>query len=257
MELSHYIIAILGGTFAGVINTLAGNGSAITLTILTEILNLPPNLANGTNRVGVLTQSAAGTYGFYKNGKLDVQKSWAYIIPTIIGAIAGVIIAVYVSNEQFKRVFSFMMVAMLFVILINPKRWLQKTDLNKKINYWWVIPLFLAIGFYGGFIQMGMGIFFLAAMVLGARYNIIDSNAVKSFVVAIYTIVVIAIFQWKGLIDWKFGLILAIGQTVGGYWAANFASQYKKADLWAYRLLVVIVILAIIKIFNIHQYLLP
>jgi len=253
MEFHHIIIAILGGAFAGIINTLAGNGSAITLTILTEVLQLPGNMANGTNRVGVLAQSMAGSYAFHKNGKLDLNKSWIYIICTVIGAIAGVMLAVYVSNEQFKSVFSVMMVAMLFVILIKPKRWLRQTDLEQNVNYWLAVPLFLAIGFYGGFIQMGMGIFFLAAMVLGAKYSIIDSNAVKSFVVMLYTIFVIAIFQWKGLIDWKFGLILAIGQTAGGWWAANFASNYEKADLWAYRLLVVIVFLAIFKLFNVHR----
>jgi uncharacterized membrane protein YfcA len=48
----HYAIAIIGSAVAGSINTLAGNGSAITLTILTELLGLPGNMANGTNRVG-------------------------------------------------------------------------------------------------------------------------------------------------------------------------------------------------------------
>jgi len=143
---------------------------------------------------------------------------------------------------------------MLFVILIKPKRWFQKTDHTREVNYFLTIPVFLAVGFYGGFIQMGMGIFFLAAMVLVARYNLIDSNAVKIFVVGAYTIIVIGIFQWQGLIDWKIGCILGAGQMTGGWAAAHFASKYEGADVWAYRLLVVIVILAIIKIFKIHTF---
>ena len=58
LEWYHYLIAILGSALAGSINTLAGNGSAITLTILTEPIGLPGNLANGTNRIGIFTQSA-------------------------------------------------------------------------------------------------------------------------------------------------------------------------------------------------------
>ncbi len=255
MEWWQYLIAIIGGALAGVVNTLAGSGSAITLTILTEVLGLPGNVANGTNRVGILTQSWAGSIAFYQNGKLDVTKSWAYITPTIIGAVAGVFAAVYVSNEQFKIVFKVLMVLMLFVILIKPKRWLRESDFNKKPNLVIAIPIFLALGFYGGFIQMGMGIFFLASMVLIARYSIIDSNAVKSFVVAIYTILVIAIFQYKGLIDWKIGGILAIGQTAGGWYSAQFASKFPSADIWAYRLLVVIVIYAILKLFGVFDFL--
>ena len=59
-----YLIAMVGAAVAGAINTMAGNGSAITLTILTELLGLPANIATGTNRVGVFTQSLATTYGF-------------------------------------------------------------------------------------------------------------------------------------------------------------------------------------------------
>ncbi|MEO0775963.1 MAG: sulfite exporter TauE/SafE family protein, partial [Bacteroidota bacterium] len=111
------------------------------------------------------------------------------------------------------------------------------------------IPLFLAIGFYGGFIQMGMGIFFLAAMVLGARYSINDANAVKLVAVSAYTLLCIAIFQWQGLIHWPFGLLLALGQVIGATIAANFASQHPQADLWAYRFLVVIIVLALVRLF--------
>ncbi len=252
MEPWHYIVAIGGGFVAGAINTLAGNGSAITLTILTEILQLPGNLANGTNRVGVFLQSAAGTLAFYKNGRLSLQRSWLYIVVTIIGAIAGVLLAIWVSNEQFKTVFKYLMVVMLFVILVKPKRWLRETDLNRIPNLWIAIPLFLGIGFYGGFIQMGMGIFFLAIMVLCAHYSLTDGNAVKLFVVAAYTILVLAIFHWKELVDWKIGGIIAIGQASGGWLTAHYASKNEQANLWAHRLLVVIVTLVVIKLFFIR-----
>ena len=251
MEWYIYLIAIIGGFFAGIINTLAGSGSAITLTILTELIGLPPNVANGTNRIGVLTQGWAGSYAFYKNGKLNLQGGMPYILPSIIGAVIGVIVAVNVSNEQFKTAFSYLMIAMLFIILVKPKRWLRETDTTNPPALWISIPLFLTLGFYGGFIQMGMGVFYLAAMVLIAKFNIIDSNAIKTFVVAVYTILVVAIFQYKGLIEWYFGLVIAIGQTAGGWLAATYASRYKGADVWAYRLLVVVVIFAILKLFNI------
>lgn len=97
--------------------------------------------------------------------------------------------------------------------------------------------------------------FFLAIMVLGARYSIMNANAVKSAVVMIYTVVVIAIFQYKGLIDWKIGLLMAVGQTAGGWLTAIYGSKYKGANVWAHRLLVIIVVAAIIKLFGWHEWL--
>ena len=251
MEIYHYLIAIFGGLIAGCINTLAGNGSAITLTILTEVLGLPGNVANGTNRLGVFSQSAAASFAFYKNGKIGWERSRLYVILTTIGAIAGVLVAIWVSNEQFMQVFKYLMVVMLLVVLVKPKRWLREVTVVSKPNLAIVVPIFLALGFYGGFIQMGMGIIFLAVMVLGAKWSLIDSNVIKSLIVAIYTVVVIAIFQWKGLIDWKLGGIIAIGQMTGGWLTANFASKNPQANVWAHRLLVIMVIVAILRLFDV------
>lgn len=251
MELHLYIIAILGGFMAGCINTLAGNGSAITLTILTEVLGLPGNLANGTNRLGVFSQSAAASFAFYKNGKIDWKRSRLVVVLTTVGAIAGVLVAIWVSNEQFMEVFKYLMVVMLLVVLVKPKRWLREVTVEQKTNFWVAIPAFLLLGFYGGFIQMGMGILFLAVMVLGANWSLIDSNVIKSLIVAIYTIVVIAIFQWQGLIDWKIGSVIAVGQTVGGYLTANFAAKNVKANIWAHRVLVVMVVVAVLRLFEV------
>jgi len=256
VEPYQIVIAVVGSAFAGAINTLAGNGSAITLTILTELIGLPGNLANGTNRVGIFSQTTSGAYAFYRHGRLDLARSAGAILFTSLGAVGGMVTALLVSNEQFMGVFRVFMVVMLFVILVKPGRWLRETDVDKRLNPWIAVPLFLAIGFYGGFIQMGMGVLFLAIMVLGARYSLTDANAVKLFVVGLYTALAVALFQWRGLIDWPVGLTMAVGQITGGYLTARVAAQHPKANLWAHRLLVVVVLLAIAKLFGLTEWVL-
>ncbi len=249
--LVEFAIIIIGSFVAGCINTLAGSGSAITLAILTEIMGLPGNLANGTNRVGVIAQGSLTSLVFYKNGKLDIRRGLPIIIYVTLGSLIGVYVATIISNDQFKVVFKYLMILVLLVILVNPKRWLvQQGDIN-MLPWYLAVPLFLAVGFYGGFIQMGMGIFFIAALVLASKYSLITGNAIKGFTVAFYSIFVIGIFHYHGLIDWKAGALLAIGQMIGGYVTAQFASHYKHADVWAYRLLVLIVVLVILKLFGI------
>ena len=246
---------MVGGFFAGVVNTLAGNGSTITLTILTEMMGLPGNMANGTNRVGIFLQSAASSYAFYKGGKLHIRQQANYLIVIVIGAVIGVFLAVNVSNEQFKAVFKYVMLLTLLTLLINPNKWLQETDTSRQPPNWLVIPVLLLLGVYGGFIQLGMGVIFLVITVLVAKFSMIDANAMKAFVIAIYTFLVILIFQWKGLIDWKLGAILASGQTLGGYLTARFASKYPKANVLAHRVLVLVVVLAILKLFGVFDFL--
>lgn len=251
MDLSiwDYVWIFAGCFIAGAINTLAGNGSVITLSILTDLVGLPANLANGTNRVGVLLQAAGSSTGFAKSKTLNIASSKDIIILTVIGAIAGVYTATIVSNEQFLFVFRYLMVLMLFVILVKPERWLHDTD-STKLPVWVSVPVFLVLGFYGGFIQMGMGIFFLAVLVLVSKYSIMQANAIKTIVIMIYTTVVLAIFAWKGLVSWEIGLLMALGQTFGGYLTAAYATQIPNINLWAYRLLIVIIIFAILTQFG-------
>jgi uncharacterized membrane protein YfcA len=251
LTLSEALISIGGGFLAGVINTLAGNGSAITLTILTEMLGMPGNLANGSNRVGILMQGAASNYTFFRNRMISFSRSKWMIFWMTLGAVLGVFLAIKISNDQFRVVFKYLLVVLLLIVLIKPDQWIKKVSNVRHISPYLAIPLYLALGFYGGFIQMGMGVFFLAVTVLLIGYNIIEANAIKNLVVFIYHIVVIAIFHWQGLIDWYVGGIIGIGQMVGGFSAAHFASNYKGAEIWAYRLLIVVMVLAVLSVFEI------
>lgn len=251
MDSFYLIIAILGGFFAGVMNALAGFGSVITLSIMIELMGMPGNLANGTNRISVLAQSAMSTLAYYQKGKLNFRNSWPLILVTSLGAILGVYLAVQISNEQFMEAFRYMLIAMLIVILVNPKKWLRKSTAEEHRPPWYHLPLAFLVGVLGGFIQMGMGLFMLIVMVLIGRYNIIHANAIKVFIVALYTAIVLLVFQFSGLIDWKVGLIFAIGQGLGGYLAAYIASAYPRADLWVYRFLILIVIAVLVKSFHV------
>ena len=246
-----YALAFTGALIAGSINTLAGSGSVITLSILTELLGLPGNLANGTNRVGVLMNGMGSTWGFYRGGRLDLGKSGYIIATTVVGAIVGTVIAVSISNEQFMWIFRVLMVLMLIVILAKPGRWLKKNYVERTVPYWVLFPAYFTLGVYGGLIQMGMGVFFLAVLVLLDGYPIIEANAVKVAVVTLFTVLIIWIFHFRGLIEWPIGLLMGVGQFIGGWATAHYASRHPKAERWAYSVLVVIVLISLLSLFNI------
>lgn len=249
MEYWPYFLAFAGSVLAGGINTLAGNGSAITLTILTDVLGLPGNVANGTNRLGVWTQAAAGSFAFFRAGKLDFSRSKGLLSMIVLGALAGVWVATHISHEGFVKVFHYLLLVFFFVILLKPARWLRETDWDYRPNPWVAMPLALALGFYGGFIQMGMGILFLALAVLGARYSLLEANALKLFVIALYMPLVIYVFHHYGFVDWKIGGLMAAGQTLGGYATARYAAHSPRANTIAWYVLLIAVGAAIVRFF--------
>ena len=58
-EVFQLLFLIVIGFLAGVVNTLAGGGSLFTLPVLI-FLGLPPQVANGTNRIAIVVQSLSG-----------------------------------------------------------------------------------------------------------------------------------------------------------------------------------------------------
>jgi len=251
MEWYYYLVALAGAFLAGSINTLAGNGSVITLSILTELLGLPGTMANATNRVGVLFNGIGSTAGFFKGGKLNIKGSAGVLLSVISGSIVGGLIAIVISDAQFMLIFKGLMLLMLVVILVRPSRWLIEEKLVAVVPEWATWILYFILGIYGGLIQMGMGIFFLALMVLISRIPMIEANAIKVFVVTIYTLLMVMLFQWRGLIDWPVGLLMGVGQFAGGWITARAASRYPGANRWAYYILVMIVIVSALSLFDI------
>lgn len=249
MEVLEYGLALLGGTLAGIINTLAGNGSAITLYILMDVFALPPTVANASNRLGILATGFAALPTFYRRKKLATGRSWLILLCLFVGALFGIWAAIEVGDNRFRSVFKYLLLLLLVVLLVNPKRWFRQSDEQFRLSPWLQVPLFLALGFYGGFIQMGMGVLFLMVMVLGARYSLIEANGVKLLGVAAYTLVAVGWFVYEDLIHWEFGLLLALGQAIGAQLAARFATSHPKANVWVHRLLVAVVVLAVLRLF--------
>lgn len=256
MELAwcQYLFLFIGGAVAGVINTLAGNGSTITLFLLMTLV-CPANVANGTNRIGILFQSIIATKAFSKSTRFQplIKESWWIIALAIPGGIAGAILASNIDKDVLKTIIGVLMVVMFFIILVKPKRWFQETDNDKNRKTILNFILFLGIGFYAGFIQMGMGLFFLAIMVLGAKYSLVDANILKIVITLLITIPALVIYIYQGQVNWEYGLALAAGQGLGAWLAAKFAINHPKANIWIHRLLVVMVLVAIFMLLEVDK----
>lgn len=246
-----YLLAIAAGIFAGVVNTLAGSGSLVTLPML-MFLGLPANIANATNRVGVTVQNIVGITTFKRSGKLDLNGGLWVTAAAIPGALVGAWMASQLQADQMKLVIGVVMVAMLFVILFKPEKWLREVSVIRPGRpSTLTLLIFFGVGAYGAFIQASVGILILAALVLREGYSLVHANAVKLMIVLVVTALALLIFVQQGLIDWWLGGLMAIGQSIGAWLAARYATRYRNANLWVRRLLIAVVIISIFDLFGI------
>lgn len=223
MEWYIFPLVVFIGVIAGFINTLAGGGSALSLPMLI-IAGLPPTVANGTNRIAILLQNVVGSGQFKKDKILEIKDSWWLVIPAVIGAIPGAIFAVKLSEQNLKYIIGGVLVFMLFLVVFKPDIWIKsRAGLVKSKSSWLNVVTFFFIGAYGGFIQIGTGFLLLAGLVLVNGMNLLKSNAIKVFIVLLYTIPALLIFIINKDVDYIIGFTLAIGNMTGAWIGAKSA----------------------------------
>ncbi len=209
------------GLAAGVINTLAGGGTLLTVPTLVYF-GLPATVANGTNRIGVLLQNFFASRSFRREGIDALAESLPIVLPAVVGSILGATVASRMSSELYERVFGVAMIALLVPILRGQKKLAAASTEGRSplAN----AAIFSAIGFYGGAIQAGVGIFVIAALARSGL-DLVRANAIKVILVGALTLVALPVFILHGQVHWPYALAMASGFALGGELGARAAAR--------------------------------
>lgn len=225
MELSPTLIVVLvvSGILVGFINAISAGATAITIALYL-FLGFPPTVANATNRISVMIQCVSASLSYRAQKVLDTKRALILALPTMAGAFLGALLAARLDGVIFERAFGLVLLLMLAFIFYDPKKLKHGNEsLLERGHHWKQFVVFFLIGIYGGFVQVGTGFFFIMAGVLMVGCNIIQSNAIKSLIMLLYSAVCVAVFWNDGLIRWDFGLIHGCGAFIGGILGSRMA----------------------------------
>lgn len=245
-EWYHYVLLVGVGFVVGFINTIAGGASLISLPVLI-FLGLPPSVANGTNRVAIVIQTAIGVAGFKSKGVSTYPYNLYLGISALLGAILGAYIAVDIRGETFNRILAIIMIAVVLLIVFKPK--VSLADLQERVTgkFLWIgVIAFFFFGIYGGFINAGIGFIILLFLNQVNRMTLVRANATKVAVVFIYTLSALAVFIYNDKVLWEVGLVLAIGNGAGAWLSSRISVA--KGDGFIKTFLVIMVVLMAIKL---------
>lgn len=218
LSATHAALLVGGGLVAGVINTLAGGGSLLTVPLLV-LLGLPGTVANGTNRIGILLQTVFATWSFQADGVSDRGAVLRVLVPVSVGAIVGAVGISRVPDALFEQIFGVLMLVLLVPLLrpgrpaaAQPRAWSGPVS----------AVAFFAIGAYAGAIQAGVGLPLLIAL-LHTGYDVVRANAIKVAVIGLATLLAVPVFVLSGQIAWLPALALGCGFAAGGALGARIA----------------------------------
>jgi uncharacterized membrane protein YfcA len=246
MTLFEGLMLFGAGAVAGIINTLAGGGSLITLPLLI-FLGLPSADANASNRVGIFLQNIFAVRGFKSKGVSVFPYGYYIAASAMIGAVIGAYVAVDISGQLFNRILAIIMILVIIVTVLKPMLFKVKSEeIFTRQKTATSVILFFGVGLYGGFIQAGIGFLIIAILTNVHGLNMAKTNSLKVFVALCYTAFAMVIFIIEDKIRWEYGLCLAAGTSLGGWFASRWSVG--KDDKWIRLFLIVTVIALAIKL---------
>jgi uncharacterized membrane protein YfcA len=219
------------GALVSFINSISGGGSALSLPVMI-FLGLPSAVANGTNRLGVLSGSFSSLAAFKSRGHFHPRLAWQVGWPAALGALAGSLVAVRMPDRIFNPVLAAVIVLVVFMTARGRKSEAVSGEPRMRGDGL-ALLIYAAIGFYGGFIQAGSGLIMIYAFGRMGNLDIFQINSLKVFNTLIFIPVSLATFALAGKVHWGYAAVLSVGNVVGGYAGSHF--QLRKSEAWINR----------------------
>ncbi len=215
------LLLLLGaGLAAGFCNVVAGGGSLLSMPALI-LMGFPAAVANGSNRVAVMGQSISSVIAFRRRGYGETALALRFALPAAVGAVLGSMVAITVPDDLFRKLLSFVMLGVTASSFLG-RRPQGAPGEEAPAHPLLLMPVFLIIGFYGGFIQAGVGFLIIAALHGLGRLPLVRTNGIKVLVVGVYTVPSLLVFVLEGKVAWVPALCLAAGHAAGGWLGTHF-----------------------------------
>jgi uncharacterized membrane protein YfcA len=195
------------------VNVLAAGGSLISMPVLI-LLGLPPAAANGTNRVAILIQNITAVGTFRQRGFAEFTLSLRLAACTIPGALLGAVAAIEIDPELFKRMLAGVLIGSL-ILMFGGRR--KERAEGAEARMAWAFLASAAAGFWGGFMQAGVGFLIMPILHRLLALDLVRVNMHKVFIIGAYNVPVLAVFAMRGHVWWTAGLVLALGNAVGAW----------------------------------------
>ncbi|WP_020683414.1 sulfite exporter TauE/SafE family protein [Marinobacterium rhizophilum] len=215
-----YLLLILAGYLAGVLNTIAGGGSFLTFPALVYA-GIPPIAANATSAVAVLPGYLGGTLGFKRELKtLDRAMLVRLSLLGLAGGITGALLLLITPAAVFDIAVPFLLLGATLLFAFGNRLMSLMRRSGQPLP---MAPGLLAVAVYGGYFNGGLGIMLLAQFAAAGMQELNLMNGLKNLLSFVLSSISVAAFAIAGIVEWPEALIMMIAATLGGYSGAGIA----------------------------------
>ncbi|MBA3782766.1 sulfite exporter TauE/SafE family protein [Nocardioides sp. InS609-2] len=240
---------LLAGVAAGAINTVVGSGTLITFPTLLAF-GVPPVTANVSNTIGLVPGSISGSVGYRRELVGQRRRVLRLAGASLLGGLAGAVLLLGLPEGAFTAIVPVLIVLGLVLVVFGPRlsAWVAQRHESAgglpENGAWWVWPLVLVAGVYGGYFGAAQGILLMAIMGIGIDESLQRLNAVKNVLATIVNAVAGLLFVFLAHVDWQVVLLIAAGSIVGAQIGARVGRRLP--DAWLRGIIVVVGVVALV-----------
>ena len=209
----------------GIANALAGGGTFLVFPALV-LTGLDPIVANATSAATMLPGGAASAWVYRKGSIYDTKLLRALMAASMLGGLTGSILVLLTPSARFARLVPYLMLSAALVFTFS-KQIAQAASAHVSGKTQWV-PLVLGhylISVYGGYFGAGMGVLMIVLFALTANLDVLRSAALRFYCTLGINGLAVAIFAYRGVIEWKLSIPMAVAAVTGGYLGAHLVRK--------------------------------
>jgi len=211
----QYLALFAVGAMVAFINSIAAGGSTLSIPLMI-LLGIPPTLANGTNRVGILIGNMSSVVNLRKHGYLDSRMYKRLLPSTLVGALLGTVFAVQVNDRVFTLLLAGVIIAVSILSRLGTDP-LGPPPTQPPTSAGWKTHLaFAFLGVYGSFLQVGIGFLQIFTLRRYTGYDLVRVNALKNALTTSFLLISALGFALSGKIIWGLAISMSCGAAIGG-----------------------------------------
>lgn len=226
------LVIVLAAFGAGVLNTVAGGGTFLTLPALVAI-GVPPVMANATSAVAVFPGYLGGALGFRREMRAFAPALLLRLTGvTLAGSLVGSLLLLVSSDEAFSVVVPFLLLAATLVFVFGDRLRAWAGRHARAVTPYGAAGLF-CVSVYGGYFNGGLGIVLLALFSLWGMSDLHAMNGLKNGLSFVLSTISVVTFAVAGLVTWPEALVMMVAAIAGGYLGAPLARRISPGVLRA------------------------
>ncbi len=230
--LLHFLQIIwlpVASLFAGILNSIAGGGSFLSLPALfasTTALVLGAVTAQATNTVALWPGQLTSLVAFRKQLHAYGWKLLPLGLASGFGGEIGGWMLLHTGNRRFRELLPWLLLfaATMFVLSFPLGRWLQGLSGGRRYNNWLVFGM-VFVSVYVGYFGAGGGFLAMALFGICGVHDIHEMNALKVLTAAVSIGIPAVTFIVAGRVEWRFCLEMAFVAAIGGYLGAHYSRR--------------------------------